>query len=87
VLLTQPAGLHPGGRGHRVPEEAVPGHREAHHARHAGPWGERRSEASIQPGESPPGGHERERSVNTQSIDFYTTRGVAPWWSGERMPL
>jgi len=20
-------------------------------------------------------------------IDFYTTRGVAPWWSGERMQL
>jgi len=27
----------------------------------------------------------RECSFNTWSIDFYTTRGVAPWWSGERM--
>jgi len=37
--------------------------------------------------ESPPGGQERECSFITQSIDFYTTRGVAPWWSEERMQL
>jgi len=37
----------------------------------------------IQPEESPPGGQERECSFNTWSIDFYTTGGVAPWWSGE----
>jgi len=34
------------------------------------------------PGRSP--GRE---SFKTWSIDFYTTRGVAPWWSGERMQL
>jgi len=42
------------------------------------------AQTSIQPEGSPPGGQERERSVNTWSIDFYTTRGVAPLWSGER---
>jgi len=26
-------------------------------------------------------------SFNTWSMDFYTTRGVAPWWSGEIMQL
>jgi len=26
-------------------------------------------------------------SCNTWSIDCYTTRGFAPWWSGERMQL
>jgi len=37
--------------------------------------------------ESPPGGHERECSFIKWSIDFYTTRGVTPWWSVERMQL
>jgi len=27
------------------------------------------------------------RIKKTMSIDFYTTRGVAHWWSGERMQL
>jgi len=34
---------------------------------------------------APPGGQEGECSSNTWSIDFYTTKGVAPWWSVERM--
>jgi len=42
---------------------------------------------SIQPEESPPGGQGRECSFYTWSIYFYTTRGVATWWSGERMQL
>jgi len=42
---------------------------------------------SIQPEESPPCGQERECSFHTWSIYFYTTRGVAPGWSVERMQL
>jgi len=42
---------------------------------------------SIQPEESPPGVKKRECSFKTCRIYFYTTRGVAPWWSGERMQL
>jgi len=30
-------------------------------------------------------GGEREIEHHVVSIDFYTTRGVAPWWPGERM--
>jgi len=29
----------------------------------------------------------QENPHHTRSRGFYTTRGVAPWWSGERMPL
>jgi len=42
----------------------------------------------------PPSWHQKGRSLvqanvewDTWSIDFYTTRGVAPWWSIERMQI
>jgi len=38
---------------------------------------------SIQPGETLPGGQERECRFNMWRIDFYTTRGVAPCWTLE----
>jgi len=41
----------------------------------------------MQPEQSPPGGQEREYSFNKQCIGFYATKGVAPWWSEERMQL
>jgi len=41
--------------------------------------------ASIR--EKPSQFQERECSLNTWSIDFYTTRGGASWWSVERMQL